>query len=413
MECLVQRNLGYATTDVRVGYAIVKEKLYSPQYAKVVFILHSQGAIEGGMILDWLLQELPQDLTRKLEVYTFGNAANHFNNPHRSASSQARALRHPALASVDACFAEPDAFANGARHLSSSPERLPGAIHDDDNDGNSDADGSKGRSNGDNLGPTPTADVGQTGPRPMSPGGYRQSLRSETWSTEPAAVSDRAVGHIEHYAHTTDFVALWGVLRFATSERATRAVPRFMGRVFARTSRRGGHQFCQHYLDGMFPLVRDPTTGRLARDKATGAYVGCAEEEGENEFMESEVLVGGDGDEMWDAEGARKELGFGWWDGAGADPGEVVGREEGPVKVHPAGSGVLERWRRRSRGERGRSRDGAERRHSRGTVMVRVKVKDLSRLWQYRNGRSPNEISLGLVKEKGVQGNVADRIATL
>lgn len=48
---------------------------------KVVLVLHSQGGIEGGLVIDWLLDELPQHLLHQLEVYTFGNAANHFNNP--------------------------------------------------------------------------------------------------------------------------------------------------------------------------------------------------------------------------------------------------------------------------------------------------------------------------------------------
>ena len=45
-----------------------------PNITKVVFIMHSQGAIEGGMIIDQLLQEIPMDLLAKLEVYTFGVA---------------------------------------------------------------------------------------------------------------------------------------------------------------------------------------------------------------------------------------------------------------------------------------------------------------------------------------------------
>ena len=54
---------------------------------KVVLILHSQGAIEGGMIIDWLLSDLPEQRLSKLEVYTFGNAANHFNNPVRRSAN--------------------------------------------------------------------------------------------------------------------------------------------------------------------------------------------------------------------------------------------------------------------------------------------------------------------------------------
>jgi hypothetical protein len=82
LECLIQRNFGFAANDIRSGYRVLKSTLYEPEVTKVVFVLHSQGGIEGGMIIDWLLQEVPTDLMRKLEVYTFGCAANHFNNPH-------------------------------------------------------------------------------------------------------------------------------------------------------------------------------------------------------------------------------------------------------------------------------------------------------------------------------------------
>ncbi|KAE8355967.1 hypothetical protein BDV28DRAFT_127943 [Aspergillus coremiiformis] len=84
IECLIQRNFTFATPDTRDGYAITKETLLNPKYEKVVLILHSQGGIEGSLIIDWLLAELSQDILRKLEVYTFGNAANHFNNPFKS-----------------------------------------------------------------------------------------------------------------------------------------------------------------------------------------------------------------------------------------------------------------------------------------------------------------------------------------
>lgn len=66
---------------MRSAYSLIKEALLDPSVEKVVLVLHSQGGIEGGLIIDWLLDELPQNLLHQLEVYTFGNAANHFNNP--------------------------------------------------------------------------------------------------------------------------------------------------------------------------------------------------------------------------------------------------------------------------------------------------------------------------------------------
>lgn len=86
IQCLIQRDFSYATQDIRDAYPYIKKALLNPQYDKIVLILHSQGGIEGGLIIDWLLDEMPSDILHQLEVYTFGNAANHFNNPHRTVS---------------------------------------------------------------------------------------------------------------------------------------------------------------------------------------------------------------------------------------------------------------------------------------------------------------------------------------
>ncbi|KAF2186832.1 hypothetical protein K469DRAFT_662624 [Zopfia rhizophila CBS 207.26] len=87
IQCIIERNFCYPTVDIRNSYAVIKECLLEEKHKKVVLILHSQGAIEGGLILDWLLGEVPHDVMQKLEVYTFGSAANHFNNPHRNFAS--------------------------------------------------------------------------------------------------------------------------------------------------------------------------------------------------------------------------------------------------------------------------------------------------------------------------------------
>ncbi|KAF3398255.1 hypothetical protein F1880_006456 [Penicillium rolfsii] len=93
-ECLIQRCFAYATDDVRSAYVLIKEALLDPSVEKVVLVLHSQGGIEGGLVIDWLLDELPQDLLHQLEVYTFGNAANHFNNPICSCRFSAGSLEN-------------------------------------------------------------------------------------------------------------------------------------------------------------------------------------------------------------------------------------------------------------------------------------------------------------------------------
>ncbi|KAK0673621.1 hypothetical protein QBC41DRAFT_311193 [Cercophora samala] len=313
VECCIQRNWQYATKDVRVCYRIIKEKLYEPQNTKVVFILHSQGGIQGSLIIDWLLQELPQDILSKLEVYTFGNAANHFNNPHRHVRSQRVALRNPLAAKTDSTLKEDDGTTTNKTE-NREPEIKA------------------------NLAPEPLEE------RVPS----LTSLTSSTCSAHPSQISDRAIGHIEHYAHTTDFVALWGVLHFTTSTLDSPTMPRFIGRVFARSSPRGGHQFVQHYLDGMFPLQRD-ANGKLLRD-SDGNLVGCVEE-GDNEFMESEVIIGNN-------EGADIE-------------GDLEGEQ---VQVHSVSPTIL---RKRATFRR----EG----------VVKMRVRELSRLWQYRDGGSPEE----------------------
>ncbi|KAK6823552.1 hypothetical protein PG987_013809 [Apiospora arundinis] len=86
----------------------------------------------------------------------------------------------------------------------------------------------------------------------------------------------RLIGHIEHYAFSTDPISLTGVLFFSRNIPKTYPAPNYAGRVFESNTWRGGHQFIQHYLDEMFPLARDNR----------GNFIGCAET---NEFMESTV----------------------------------------------------------------------------------------------------------------------------
>ncbi|KAI0397915.1 hypothetical protein F5Y17DRAFT_412725 [Xylariaceae sp. FL0594] len=331
VECLIQRNFGYATKDVRQAYKIVKEKLYNPQYTKVIFILHSQGGIEGGLVLDWLLQELPQDLLAKLEVYTFGNASNHFNNPHRHVRSQQEERAHPndrtELEQIDSDLPITD----------SPVEAEAPSLHRQSTHGS-----------------TSSAPRHPKSLKLITQGG--RTLQRRRTYTIPSC--DRALGHVEHYAHTTDFVALWGLLHFVTNECASPEMPRFIGRVFRRVSARGGHQFSQHYLNGMFPLERDA---------ASGEFTGCADE---NDFMDSVVEVAGKGTEKEDL---REGFENSWamLERAGAEPDSS---DTPPlVAVHGSFHGSFH---------------NSPREPFDGTV----RVKHLSRLWQYRNGRSPPDV---------------------
>lgn len=322
IECLIQRNLNYATGDVRICFKLLKELLYDPGKSKVIFILHSQGGIEGGLVLDWLLQEMPQDLLAKLEVYTFGNAANHFNNPHRHLSSQSLSQLKP-LSAMTTIMTETSSTLASAR-AAVSP-----------------------------LDPKHGMSVKTTPPNLQ----HESSSLSSTHSA--SAAKDRALGHVEHYAHSTDFVAIWGVLHFATNKMESPQLPRFLGRLFARADGRGGHQLNQHYLDGMFPLRRDPDTGE---------FVGADED---NDFMDEVVKTGKEGEAM---EKAREAFEISYAGTGGFGSGEI----STPVVVH-----------------------GISRRKQRGLV----RVKDLSRLWSYRNGMSPGDVPPILVDEGGLVRN--------
>ncbi|POR35535.1 Uncharacterized protein TPAR_04277 [Tolypocladium paradoxum] len=307
VECLVQRNFTYATRDVRLCFKILRQVLYDPSKSKVIFVLHSQGGIEGGLVLDWLLQETPQDLLAKLEVYTFGNAANHFNNPHRHAISQSLSQSDPQGA-LNTLMRESSFAAPG----SSPVETGSGLITQE----------------------------------PPSLSQESSTTSSRTFS----AAKDRAIGHVEHYAHSTDFVSLWGVLHFATNKMGSPQLPRFLGRLFNRATSAGGHQFNQHYLDGMFPLKRDPKTGE---------FIGADDD---NAFMEEVIKIGQEGAAM---DNTREAFDISYAGTQGFGSGEITT----PVEVYDMASKKTKR------------RD--------------VKVKELSRLWRYRNGRSPPTLLAG------------------
>ncbi|KFA62014.1 hypothetical protein S40285_02126 [Stachybotrys chlorohalonatus IBT 40285] len=306
IECLIQRNFGYATNDVRVCYSLLKKVLYDPGKSKVILILHSQGGIEGGLVLDWLLLEMPQDLLAKLEVYTFGSAANHFNNPHRHVASQALSNEKP-LEAMKTIMTETS--------YSSPVDASP-------------------------------VDHGKEFGGKKMPSLLTRQTSSTLSARTVVAAEDRAIGQVEHYAHNTDFVAIWGVLHFATNKLDSPNMPRFLGRLFSRSTVIGGHQFNQHYLNSMFPLKRESETGEP---------IGADEE---NEFMEEPIKLGNEGE----AEKSRREafiLSYQGSDGFGS--GDIAT----PVQVH---------------GLSGRKK-----------IKDEIKVKHVSRLWSYRNGKSPSE----------------------
>lgn len=321
LQVLFQRVISIQNPSLRANYTILKHYLYKPSLSKVILIMHSQGGIEGSLVLDWLLAEVPQDLLTKLEIYTFGNAANHFNNPHLHMRSQE------------------DAFRFRASKTYLPRDGIPGVERD-------------GR-------------VGKT------------------------------IHHIEHYTNTCDFVAKWGVLHFINPSNSllndSPDVPRFMGRVFEEEGR--GHQFVMHYLDSMFPLK-----AAEAEDEGIGesGFEGANEE---NDFMDEIVDFGSPsaGDENSGFAGhilesmrlsavmtGARNPNLSWDRGEVSD--EVGVLDESPIAL------VRESWHRSGSGEFGNG-FGFTCLKNGGSKKVEYRVRDLSRLWRYRNGRSPENDS--------------------
>lgn len=302
-----------------------------PQYTKIVFILHSQGGIEGSMVIDWLLQEVPQDLLAKLEIYTFGNAANHFNNPHQHLLSQQAALSNP-----DSVYTT----------------KTTTHIHYHDILSGIDRDREQ------NMRPS-----------------YQKSL------------AGKSIRYIEHYANTSDFVARWGVLAYLHNSYFKPTAPRYMGRVFERVGR--GHQFNQHYLDNMFPLQE---SAEEQGGVGNSGFEGAADE---SAFMETAVEWDGCSN---DSKGEREGLEMSYLAAKGdpleKDEEETLISDMSPISSSASMSalkGVFE------------SGEGFTSFHVNGTkerTMAQFRVKDLSRLWTYRNGRSPkvDETDAGIAR---------------
>lgn len=290
IQCLLERCLYFGTSDTRGCFAIISE-LLRDKSKKVVLILHSQGGLEGSIILDWLMNQHSQEAMQRLEIYTFGNAANHFNDPRTSQDEESK------------------------------------------------------------------------------PGGFDR----------------RAVGWIEHYANSDDFVARWGVIHFKkkTADESKREVEASLGatvyskgtdpanliRQYTRIKqddsveqawnsyhgdlfeRNGsGHQLNQHYLDNIFPLDRAMRGVEVTEDGAPLAGT----------FMDTEVDVINDPREM----------------------DKLRGKKRGYKDQTP------------ENGLNG--------------VVSKKRVYQLSRLWGYTNGRCPEKLPKAdlVIKKMSFEGRV-------
>ncbi|KAF1988966.1 hypothetical protein K402DRAFT_11862 [Aulographum hederae CBS 113979] len=195
-ECILQRSFDLFTEESRVCYEYIKAYCADPEVKKVILIAHSQGCIMASQILDQLYVDMPAAAVSKLEVYTLGNAASHFNNPLRQISDSDT--------SIDA--RDVDMMKNNKNHSSGTSSKE-----------------------------TETTKPGNSS------------------SSKSAAISEmlpeRIIAHIEHYCNSQDMVTRWGALYSAKSILQNR----FCGHIFINEGA-SGHMLNQHYLGDMFPL---------------------------------------------------------------------------------------------------------------------------------------------------------------
>jgi hypothetical protein len=274
-----------------------------------VLILHSQGGIGGSIIIDKLHAEIREDLLAKLEVYSFGNAASHFNNPYRS--------------------------------LRANLDRYVGL-----------------------------------------PGDPRKNLEIDKTTME--LITGKAIRHVEHYANSLDALARLGVLGSSVSNifmgNVARKRTNFAGSIFESCGK-GGQLFCHDYLDEMFPLKRCAEGEGIGGSGFEGAL------ETQNRFMESMLFLSAE--DMIAREGWEMSY-FGVH-------GELfqTSAEEERVGTDISSNLFGSRMRRDIHERKlsqllfGQTRDlhnGAD-----PPGRYEFKVKDMSRLWLYVNGKRPKD----------------------
>ena len=181
---------------------------------------------------------------------------------------------------------------------------------------------------------------------------YTFGSAAKHFNNPPLAAHDvqgsRSIGHIEHYANEKDLVARWGPLYNIDHEPSNR----YSGRVFVRQGG-SGHMFVEHYLSVMFPLPDNTSSSKGLKDQS-------------HAFLDETVKP--------DSELAtrRQSAALRNLDGSHNRPRKdsMFDFEEGPVVIPDA------------------SQD-----HDAGSIMDAEgkTVRQLSRLWKYLGGASPDD----------------------
>jgi len=151
LQCLIQRDFGLTNGCVRRTYRQLRTYLLMRdpknreewKYKKVVVIAHSQGGLVTSLALDMLYADVADVVLQRLEMYiaplrprglgcnsscltfssyTFGCAANHFNNPPNTYTPKTggETVRFPTVRHIEH-------YSNG-KHVATSPPPPPSSI---------------------------------------------------------------------------------------------------------------------------------------------------------------------------------------------------------------------------------------------------------------------------------------------
>ncbi len=175
-----------------------------------------------------------------------------------------------------------------------------------------------------------------------------------------------------------------------------------MGRVFEREGE--GHQFNQHYLDSMFPLKQCSPSSNPLRRGGIGNSGFDGVDEDNCEFMNSIIELGhhGKGEEKKD-EREGLEISYLGTHGVPLErrEEEVIIRDMSPILTEPERK--FTDFKGFTNGESevlDENQGWVEEEVQKEEKKTQFKVKDLSRLWLYVNGKSPkmDEMDVGIAR---------------
>lgn len=353
IECILQRTFAYPTLDIRRAYSSIAALLVDPNIKKLVLLAHSQGAIEAGMVLDWLYATMSREQLSKLEVFTFGNAGNHWNCPvDRSEQGvEGRIIKH-----MEHYANSGDWVARfGILHFRQKLEKYiggeGGSIVVDTSSASASAN-SAGTNSTSGSPATALVDspvtMTRTPTQPQTPPATNTSTNTKTRTsntTNPDGPGKR---------HSTFTLESRRTLRNQRN--------RFVGRLFLRTDC-SGHQMNQHYLDQLFPLEEYEDSAGVRRMRVV---------EGNETTAVSSTDGSGTG-------GSSLFMGM-------PVDGEVLHADDTVMPFSPSQSSSAARKQQEMR-------KGVKTRSARKPPAMdrTLTVKQLSRLWLYRNGSTPED----------------------